>query len=219
MLPEPILIAFDTSAAHCAAALLLGDRVVTRVDEMTKGQAEHLMPMLEEMLTDGGLNWSDLDAIGVGVGPGNFTGIRISVAAARGLALALRKPAIGVSMLEAQAFGLEDPLVSCLDARREHAYVQVLANDIDMPPAICALTRQDFPQGFDDLRPRIVGPIADEIAQITGYKTVEPVCSFIEGMVRLTVTRLKQDHGHPSPLYIRSADAAPPRDPAPMILS
>ncbi|MDP5360876.1 MAG: tRNA (adenosine(37)-N6)-threonylcarbamoyltransferase complex dimerization subunit type 1 TsaB, partial [Paracoccaceae bacterium] len=104
MQPNPIILAFDTSAAHCAAALLLGDRIVTRVDEMAKGQAEHLMPMLEEMLRAAGLSWADLDGIGVGVGPGNFTGIRISLAAARGLSLGLGKPAIGVNGFEARAY-------------------------------------------------------------------------------------------------------------------
>lgn len=64
---------------------------------MAKGQAERLMPMLEEMLSEAGLAWGDLGLIGVGVGPGNFTGTRIAVAAARGLALGLGVPAVGVS--------------------------------------------------------------------------------------------------------------------------
>ena len=59
---------------------------------MARGQAERLVPMLEEMLAEAGLGWRDLDALGVCTGPGNFTGIRISVSAARGLALALDVP-------------------------------------------------------------------------------------------------------------------------------
>ena len=85
------LLAFDTSGPHCAAALLLGDALHLRVDDMARGQAEHLMPMLEEMLAEAHMRWRDLDAIGVGVGPGNFTGIRISVSAARGLALSMNR--------------------------------------------------------------------------------------------------------------------------------
>ena len=95
MRPDPTILAFDTSAAHCAAALLCAGKIEVRVDEMARGQAEHLMPMLEEVLAAQGLTWADLDAIGVGTGPGNFTGIRISVAAARGLALGLGIPAVG----------------------------------------------------------------------------------------------------------------------------
>ena len=94
MRPDPTLLAFDTSAAHCAAALLIAGKIHTRIDEMARGQAEHLMPMLEEVLAAHGLAWRDLDAIGVGTGPGNFTGIRISVAAARGLALGLGCPLV-----------------------------------------------------------------------------------------------------------------------------
>ncbi len=223
MPPEPKLIAFDTSAAHCAAALLLGDRVVTRVDEMAKGQAEHMMPMLEEMLATEGIGWRDLDAIGVGVGPGNFTGIRISVSAARGLALGLGKPAIGVSTLEAQAFGLVEygrSIVSCLDARRGRAYMQVFARNLDLPPpALVEMSKESFPRGYDGLAPRIVGPIAAEVAALTGDPVVQPTCPTIEAIARLAAARIGTDHGRPAPLYIRSADAAPPRDPAPVLLS
>ncbi len=86
---------------------------------MARGQAERLIPLLQQVLNDHGAVWNDLDAIGVGVGPGNFTGIRISVSAARGLALGLGKPAIGVSNLEAQAYGLDGPVLRCPDARRD----------------------------------------------------------------------------------------------------
>ena len=83
-MPDPVAVGFDTSAAHCAAALLRGDAVLAHLSEnMTKGQAERLFPLLEGLLADTGLAWRDLDVIGVGVGPGNFTGIRIAVAAAR----------------------------------------------------------------------------------------------------------------------------------------
>ena len=94
---RPRTLAFDTAAAHCAAVLLCGARVAARRHEpMQRGQAERLMPMLEEMLTEADHAWRDLDTIGVCTGPGNFTGCRIGVAAARGLAFGLGVPAIGV---------------------------------------------------------------------------------------------------------------------------
>ena len=69
MKPELLTLGFDTSAAHCAAALLSGTEVLTAISEdMTRGQAERLMPMIEEMLTAHGLGWSDLHRIGVGIG-------------------------------------------------------------------------------------------------------------------------------------------------------
>ena len=100
-----IVLAFDTSAAHCAAALLLGDRVVTRVEVMAKGQAERLVPMLDELLAGEGVDWPAITCLAVGVGPGNFTGIRIAVALARGLALGLKVPAVGVTGFEAAGAG------------------------------------------------------------------------------------------------------------------
>ena len=102
----PLLLAFDTSAAHCAAALLSGDQIIASVEEpMNKGQGERLLGLCAEVLASADVTYSDLTAIGVGIGPGNFTGIRIAVSAARGLALGLGVPAIGVSHLQALAFG------------------------------------------------------------------------------------------------------------------
>lgn len=91
---------------------------------MTKGQAERLFPLLEELLAEAGLSWSDLDAIGVGVGPGNFTGIRISVAAARGLALSLNIPAVGVSATEAVACDAPRPCRAVVPLREEEVVWQ-----------------------------------------------------------------------------------------------
>ena len=120
-----MILAFDTSAAHCAAALLIGDRIVASAFEpMEKGQAERLLPLLQEVLAEAGLGWRDLTALAVGTGPGNFTGVRIAVAAARGLALGLGIPAVGITRLEALAFGLPRPITVVEDARRCEVYVQ-----------------------------------------------------------------------------------------------
>ncbi|EIE51545.1 peptidase M22 [Salipiger aestuarii] len=99
---DRLTLGFDSSAAHCAAALLKGDTVLARRSEdMSRGQAERLMPLLEQLLASQGLAWADLHRIGVGTGPGNFTGIRIAVAAARGLSLSLDIPALGITTFEA----------------------------------------------------------------------------------------------------------------------
>ncbi|WP_020043057.1 tRNA (adenosine(37)-N6)-threonylcarbamoyltransferase complex dimerization subunit type 1 TsaB, partial [Salipiger mucosus] len=119
----PLVLGFDTSAAHCAAALLCGDTLLeARAEEMSRGQAERLVPLLEELLTGQGAAWSDLARIGVGTGPGNFTGIRIAVATARGLSLGLRVPAIGVTSFE--AVHLEAPgATAAVPATRGRVYL------------------------------------------------------------------------------------------------
>jgi len=217
--PKPTILAFDTSAAHCAAALLCEGRLAQRVDEMARGQAEHLMPMLEDMLQADGLMWSDLDAIGVGVGPGNFTGIRISVSAARGLALGLGKPAIGVSNLEAQAYGLEGIVVSCLDARRDRAYVQVFG-DIGSAsqPTLRDMRRDDMPPLNPKSEPKIVGNVATQIGDLMGWQPIRQRGTTIEAITQIAARRLHSTTERPAPLYIRTADAAPPRDLPPTVI-
>lgn len=92
MPPNQFVLAFDTSAAHCAVSLFIDGKCFDqRIEPMNKGQAERLFPLCEEILNLAGINWQNLDAIGVCVGPGNFTGVRVGVSAARGLSLSLKK--------------------------------------------------------------------------------------------------------------------------------
>lgn len=105
------LIAFDTSGPWVAAALVLPTGTTVRSEQMQRGQAERLIVLLDEMLAEAEIGWPDIGRIGVGVGPGNFTGVRVSVSAARGLALGLGVPAIGIDGLAALGeIGLEQAL-------------------------------------------------------------------------------------------------------------
>ena len=201
MQPKAIL-AFDTSAAHCAAALLSGDRLVLKAEAMDKGQAERLLPLLQEVLTTGGLDWSDLAAIGVGTGPGNFTGVRISVAAARGLALGLGIPAIGVTRLEALAHGLPRPITVVEDARRGEIYVQHFG---DAGPGPAILTQAGAP---------IDGPVTGS-GVAAGLAAAMPLA---QAIAEIALSRLGTETPRPAPFYLRGADAAPPSDPPPVIL-
>ena len=130
-MPPKLILSFDTSAAHCAVALVCGDEILgSQSEALLKGQAERLIPMLEEVLTGAGKSWGDLDLIGVGVGPGNFTGVRIAVSAARGLALSLGVPAVGVSVFEALAFGTKGRLTVSRDARRGMVFSQTFEDGL-----------------------------------------------------------------------------------------
>jgi tRNA threonylcarbamoyl adenosine modification protein YeaZ len=197
-----VVLAFDCSAAHCAAALLSDGRVLVSVQEpMETGQAERLMPLLEEMLAEQGLGWRDLGGIGVGTGPGNFTGVRIAVSAARGLALGLGIPAVGVTVLEARAFGL--PGVTVIeDARRGEVYLA-------MPGGVPRLAR------LDEIGPG--GPVTGSAAAQTGRAVVATAVPLAEAIARIAAGRLGTRQPRPAPFYLRGPDAALPTDPPPVI--
>ena len=220
------LLAFDTSAAHCAAALVTPTGLFSRFEPMQKGQAERLMPMLEDVLAEAGLTWAGLGALAVGIGPGNFTGVRIAVSAARGLALGLRLPLTGVSTFEL----MRDPahpeahpaeLVSII-APRGQAWVQqfrygeaqaapVLIDPAN-PPADLVMPGQMMITGHraDEIAPRYAALAAPGEATDLPSRMVRIACwKFATGRAGNT---------RPAPLYAKPPDAAPPSDPPPVIL-
>ncbi|UOA32593.1 tRNA threonylcarbamoyladenosine biosynthesis protein TsaB [Sulfitobacter sp. DSM 110093] len=198
----PLILAFDTSAAHCAAALLSGDRVLAAlVEPMTKGQAERLLVLCEELLDEANVAYADLTALGVGIGPGNFTGIRIAVSAARGLALGLGIPAVGVDAFDALRAGHTGPCACAVDARRDQVFLQGFDNpDLSTPALYDAAAL-----------PAFTGPLIGE-----GGKP--PAMPVAEAIARITARRYASAPPRPAPLYLRPADAAPARDAAPVLL-
>jgi len=97
---------------------------------MMRGHAEALMPLIAAVMSGAGVEFSDLDRIAVTVGPGSFTGLRVGVAAARGIALATGKPAVGLTTLAALAapfFEADEStaLLAVIDARHDHVYMQL----------------------------------------------------------------------------------------------
>ena len=216
-----ILLAFDTAAHHCAAALLCGDRLTCRVEPMAQGQAERLFPLLEQMLAEADLTWAALDGIGVGTGPGNFTGIRIGVAAARGLALGLGVPAIGVTAFEAAAFGLPRPLTVDLPAPRGQIYRQHLTATADLPPELVdgtLLVTDPAPTLAPDPVPDPAPAQAPKPAPQSAPDPAPDPAAMIAAIARIAASRLGTAQPRPAPCYARGPDAAPPRDPAPVLL-
>lgn len=117
------ILALDTCLAACSAAVIDGERVLAAACEpMQRGHQERLAVMVQEVM--GGLSFTDLDRIGVTVGPGSFTGLRVGVAFAKGLSAALGKPCVGVGSLEALAAERPGFVVAAVDARRDQVYVQ-----------------------------------------------------------------------------------------------
>ena len=122
------LLALDTAMEACSAALLVGDRLVTREVELARGHAERILPMVDELLGEAGLSLRGLDAIAFGRGPGSFTGVRLAAGITQGLAFGAGLRVVAISDLRALAQRIfdEDGRVTralvCSDARMQEVY-------------------------------------------------------------------------------------------------
>jgi tRNA threonylcarbamoyladenosine biosynthesis protein TsaB len=119
------ILALDTCLTACSVAVCDGDRVLAHAFEvMARGHQERLAPMAERVMAEAGIAFADLERIGVTLGPGSFTGLRVGLAFAKGLVSALAIPAVGVGTLEALAADTHGPAMALVDARRGQVYAQ-----------------------------------------------------------------------------------------------
>ena len=174
---------------------------------MDKGQAERLFPLIEEVLAEAEVTLNNLSAIAVGTGPGNFTGIRISVSAARGLALSLNIPAIGVSRFNAMALGSQGRCTMIIDARQNRMYVQNFMDGSKISEVVTV--------SVDEFKAKneifCYGEVAFPAKQITTQKALENAAQIANG-------QLNTRQPKPAPLYVRAPDAALPTNPSPKLL-
>src|SRR4051794_40064454 len=125
-----LILAFDTATDVATSALVDGDEVLAE----RRSRAQTLLEDIDALLRQGGAHPTDLDGLALGVGPGSFTGLRIGLAAARGLALSLELRGAGVSTLDALAAGAPGA-VPVVDARRREVFATVDGRHIVVPPA------------------------------------------------------------------------------------
>ncbi len=128
------LLAIETATEACSVALLHGDALIDRSELAPRRHAELALPMAEELLAEAGIARRQLDAIAVGQGPGAFTGVRLAISVAQGLALALDIPVVPVSSLAAlamQAPGNGAAILAAIDARRGEIYAGVFRFNAD----------------------------------------------------------------------------------------
>jgi len=132
-----LILAIDTALEACAAAVLdTGTSKVVASESlaMKRGHAEALMPLIARVMKESGLPFASLDRIAVTNGPGSFTGLRVGLSAARGIALAAGKPVVGITTLSAYAAPVvsetgEQPVISAIDARHDQVYFQVVSGN------------------------------------------------------------------------------------------
>lgn len=130
-----LVLAIDTALDSCAAAILDSQAKSVLAQEslpMKRGHAEALMPLIARVATKARVAYLDLDRIAVTTGPGSFTGLRVGISAARGIALAANKEAVGITTLSAYVAPLVAekstlPIVVAIDARHDNVYFQAVA--------------------------------------------------------------------------------------------
>ncbi|WP_342585941.1 tRNA (adenosine(37)-N6)-threonylcarbamoyltransferase complex dimerization subunit type 1 TsaB [Zhengella mangrovi] len=213
------LLAIDTAANLCAACLTdpVSGAVLGRVSrDIGKGHAEQLMDVIAEAMRHARVGYAGLTRLAVSVGPGSFTGIRVGVAAARGLALALDLPCAGITTLEAlateaRALNPGRSVLAALDARRGEVYVQPFAADgtplADPAAEAVADAARRVSTGM-----ALCGTAAALLAEASGAADLargpEGATADIATIAALAAARPVSGE-RPKPLYLRAADARP----------
>lgn len=220
-----IVLGLDSATTGCSAALCDGERILAhRADTMARGQAERLIPMVNAVMQDAGLGFAALDRIAVTVGPGAFTGVRIALAAARGLALGTGAATVGVTTFEAIAAGLDTEertgrrLLVAVDSRRAEPFL--LLYDID--GTACGDPAMLLPEAVPAWLPS--GPLlvaGDGAPLLRAVLESRPDTVFSNGSGlpdARVVARLGADKpvgSPPEPAYLRPPDVTLPGKPAP----
>jgi tRNA threonylcarbamoyladenosine biosynthesis protein TsaB len=216
------LLAIDTALGACAAAVLDTDQAGIVASEslaMTRGHAEALMPLLARLIGEARIALRDLDRVVVTTGPGSFTGLRVGIAAARGIALAAAKPAVGISTLAAYAAphlaaDATAAVVVAIDARHEHVYLQVFGpgGDVIITPRLAPL--HDAVRAAAAQPARIVGSAALAVADKLSPTDAAPLAVDARAAPDIAwVARLgaaaADGQSPPTPQYLRAPDAQP----------
>ena len=218
-----MILGIDTSAAQCAVALLGGpvnaaDPVVER-QAMERGHAEHLFPMISSALARAGIGYEGVGRIAVCTGPGSFTGLRIGVAAARGIALGRGIPVIGISRFEALAaqtlkIGAGGAVAVCLAGRGGTVYVQAFGAD-GAPLAAPEMTDE---AGLEAAIPPGCTRFAGDAAHLVAGAEARLADGLADPAVIARLSDGREGAALPSPLYLRGADAELPREGPPALL-
>jgi tRNA threonylcarbamoyl adenosine modification protein YeaZ len=186
---------------------------------MVRGHAEALIPLIARVMASAKLAFSDITRVAVTTGPGSFTGLRVGIAAARGIALAAGMPALGVSTLSAYAAPHLDQddavaVIAAIDARHQHVYLQVFGPGGGgvVPPRLAPIS--DAVRAATEGPCRIVGSAAQAIVNRLPEMAPPPLlidnrdAPDIDWVARMGAV-LPPDQAPPKPQYLRAADAQP----------
>jgi tRNA threonylcarbamoyladenosine biosynthesis protein TsaB len=207
------ILAVETALGVCSVAVLDGENILAHhFEEMARGHAEALAPMVRDAMAKARVAFPDLDRLAVTTGPGTFTGQRVGLSFMRGLRVALRKPIVGITTLEVMAAAASSPRVAAIhDAKRDEAYLLLWEKgEISFGPAVLPFT-----QALENVRTfgpcALAGTGAPAVAERlgAGFSLTEIRQPDALWLARLALTRPGSDTP-PAPLYLRAPDAKLP---------
>jgi tRNA threonylcarbamoyladenosine biosynthesis protein TsaB len=219
-----LILSIDTALDACAAAVLdtAGGVIARESLAMKRGHAEALMPLIARVMKASGVAFAALDRVAATTGPGSFTGLRVGLSAARGIALAAGKPVVGVTTLTVFAAPIvsessEHPVIAAIDARHDHVYFQVLGGDGSslVKPKVAPIA-----EALDAARfgtPHLVGNAAKMIAERwpadapPPFKINQQAAPDIAWVAWLGAA-VSPESSPARPYYLRAPDAKPPKN-------
>jgi tRNA threonylcarbamoyladenosine biosynthesis protein TsaB len=223
-----LILAIDTALDACAAVILDTDNNKVIAQEsaaMKRGHAEALMPLIARVMKQSGIAFDALDRIAATTGPGSFTGLRVGLSAARGIALAANKPAVGITTLTAYAAPHvsehgEHPIISAIDARHDHVYLQAVTGHGEslLTPRLAPIEEALAASRFG--APHLVGNAANLLAERWPKDAPPPAridqqaapdivwVAWLAAAVDPAIAMAR-------PFYLRAPDAKPPSDQLP----
>jgi len=227
------VLGLDSATNACSVALVDGGNVVARRHQaMPRGHAEHLMPMVMDVLADAGQGFEDIDLLAVTRGPGTFTGLRIGLAAARGMALAADRPCVGVTTLAAVAAAVPAAeregraVLAVIESKRADVYAQAFGPDgtpLSQPLAVLPCGLAEVLAAIDGRDAGVVlvgdagGRCADELKRCGAETIVSDAPGTPDAAVVARIAAAAWSPGSPpplppAPLYLRPPDAVVPKD-------
>ena len=221
-----LILAIDTALDACAAAVLDTDAnklVAQESQPMKRGHAEALMPLIARVMKASSTAFAALDRIAVTTGPGSFTGLRVGLSAARGIALAAGKPVVGLTTLTAYAAPIvaengAHPIISAIDARHDHVYFQVVGGDGSslIRPQVAPIAEALAASKFG--APHLVGNAANILAERWPAEApppfrIDPQAAPDIAWVAWLGAAVSPNTAPARPFYLRAPDAKPAKDP------
>jgi tRNA threonylcarbamoyladenosine biosynthesis protein TsaB len=220
-----LILAIDTALDACAAGVLdtrAGRLIAQETQPMKRGHAEALMPLIARVMKEAALAFTALDRIAVTTGPGSFTGLRVGLSAARGIALAADRPVVGVTTLTSYAAPVvstnsKAPVLAAIDARHDQVYFQMVSGDGGslVSPRIAPIEEALAASRFG--APHLVGNAARLLADRWPKDArppfqVDPLAAPDITWVAWLGAAVSPETAPARPYYLRAPDAKPPKD-------